>query len=152
MKAEELVESLGEGGREVLLEALEGAELLGMNQVNLLLRRGSSRLVLSINMNPYTEEILSIVAIAPLGCGESQPSLEKANRAAAELGGALMAYGECSSLLVGYSHSEDLKAFIFRIFEKVYGEPGGPLAVEDYTHDLAILEPPDDPGNSHRLP
>ncbi len=124
---------------EELLVAFEEAIHLGMNQLYVLMGREKLRLVMVIQINPFAEEVLSLVIMIPLGCGEAQPSMESANKLARELGGVVMAYGDCSSVLIGYDGSRDLVEFIESISQKVLGEKANSrFSVEHYSYDLFL--------------
>lgn len=122
---------------EDLVAAFEEARHLGMNHLYVLMRNEDLRVVIVIHMNPFSEDLVSLVLMIPLGCGENQPSMEEVNKLARELGGAVMAYGDCSSILVGYDGTKDPGEFIRDVSSKVLGRRvGGRFSVEHYSYDL----------------
>ncbi|MEM2203202.1 MAG: hypothetical protein QXI22_02485 [Sulfolobales archaeon] len=125
---------------EDLLTAFEEAKHLGMNHLYLLMRREDFKLAMIIHMNPFSEELVSIVFMIPLGCGAEQPSMEQVNRLAISLRGAVMAYGECSSILVGYDGSSGIGEFLDTISQAVLGrKASGRFDVEHYSYDLLTI-------------
>lgn len=122
---------------EELVVAFEEARHLGMNHLYVLIKREDLRLVMVIHINPFSEELVSLVLMIPLGCGENQPSMEHVNRLARELGGAVMAYGDCASILVGYDGVRDIEAFLNDVSSTVFGRrASGRFSVEQYSYDL----------------
>jgi len=143
LKLEELVESLSRVANNIedLLVAIEEAGHLGMNHLYIAVRRGSARAVLAMHINPYTGELLSLVAMIPLGCGDQMPSIEDANRAAKSLGGAVMVVGGCAYVLSGYDGSTDPGDFISGVLSRVPGDaPGERISVEDYSYDIIDID------------
>lgn len=124
---------------EDLLIAIEEARHFGMNHLYILISRSGSKAVLVLHINPYTEDLQSLVVIIPIGCGDKAPSLEEAGEFARRLGGAIMATGDCSYILVGYDQSMDLPRFMESIFQSISPGSGGLFRVEDYSYDLLSL-------------
>lgn len=144
MRIDSLLEALSAilSNPEELLVALEEAIHMGMNQLYVLIKREDLRLVIVIQINPFAEEVLSLVIMIPLGCGETQPSVESVNKLARDVGGVVMAYGDCSSILVGYDGSGGLVEFIESISQKVLGKKiSGRFSVEHYSYDLFLEYP-----------
>lgn len=129
---------------EDLVTAFEEAKHLGMNHLYVLMRRGNFRLVIVFHMNPFSEELVSIVLMIPLGCGVDQPSVEQVNKLARDLEGVVMAYGDCSSILVGYDGSRDIGGFLDHVSRIVLGKRiDGKFSVEHYSYDLFTAYPED---------
>jgi hypothetical protein len=124
---------------EDLVSAIEEATHFGMNHLYILISRSGSRAVLVLHINPYTEDLLSLVMIIPIGCGDRAPSIEEAGMLARRLGGAIMATGDCSYILVGYDQNMDLSRFIETIFGAISPGSWGLFRVEDYSYDLLSL-------------
>lgn len=147
MKLDDFLENLSGSfeNPEDLLSAIEEARHFGMNHLYILISRSGSRAVLVLHINPYTEDLLSLVMIIPIGCGDRAPNLEEAGLLARRLGGAIMATGDCSYILVGYDQSMGLHGFIESVFRAISPGSGGLFRVEDYSYDLLSLYQ-EDPG------
>jgi len=139
LKLEALAERLSElaSNIEELLFAIEEACHLGMNHLYIAVRRGSARAVLAMHINTYSCELLSLIALIPVGCGGQTPSIEEVARASKRFGGPVMVVGGCAYIVSGYDGSKDPWEFVSEALSKVAGDsPGEKILVEEYSYDL----------------
>ncbi|MEM1611142.1 MAG: hypothetical protein QXQ57_05820 [Sulfolobales archaeon] len=139
MKLDALVEKLSTltTNSEELLFAIEEASILGMNHLYISIRRGGARAILALHINPFNRDLISLIAMIPVGCGERSPSLEEANKLAKSLEGLIMVVGECGYVLSGYDGSKDIAEFLSNIFSKIPGDsPDDKILIEGYSYDL----------------
>ncbi len=139
MKLDVLVEKLSAlaANSEEILVAIEEASILGMNHLYLSLRRGGAKAILALHINPFNGDLISLIAMIPIGCGKQSPSIEEANKLARSLEGLIMVVGECSYILSGYDGSKDIAEFLSDIFSKIAGDsPGDKFLIEEYSYDL----------------
>jgi hypothetical protein len=150
LKLEELLEKLSSiiTNFEELLIAIEEASHLGMNHLYVSIRRGGARAILAFHINPFNNELISLIAMIPIGCKEHLPSIDEANNLAKSLEGLVMVMGECGYILSGYDHSTDIAGFLTKVFSKIPGDiPGENFLIEDYSYDL-FSEYQEEPSNS----
>jgi hypothetical protein len=143
LKLDLLVEKLSTltANSEDILVAIEEASILGMNYLYLSLRRGDAKAILALHINPFNGDLISLIAMIPIGCGKHSPSIEEANKLAKSLEGLIMVVGECSYILSGYDGSKDIAEFLSDIFSKIAGDsPGDKFLIEGYSYDLFTTE------------
>jgi len=154
LKLDVLVEKLSNltANSEELLVAIEEANILGMNHLYLSIRRGNARAILALHINPFDGNLISLIAMIPIGCGKQSPSIEEANKLAKSLEGLIMVVGECSYILSGYDGSKDIAEFLSDIFSKITGaSPSDKFLIEEYSYDL-FTEYQEDPPPASSLP
>ena len=126
----------------ILRFIVEEVKLLGYNNIFLWLSNKYFDIIVSIQINPYLDQVLSIQMLIPIGCGDEikNTKISEISKKVKLIEGGLMWYSECAYIIKEYLGNIDLSKYIIDLCEKMQGKKcSSSFNILNYSYDLLIF-------------
>ncbi len=128
---------------EVLKFIIEEVKMLGYNSFFIYIYNSDFEVILSVQFNPYLEQVIAIQLLVPMGCGESasDTAVSKVSENAKKIDGAVMWFRDCIYIVKEYMNKLKISEYILEICNKLTGRRcKEAFDIIDYSYDFIAFE------------